>query len=104
VGRIEGREGGFSRDGGCGKLFRGGLLLGSGGRAAVGGSAAGRESTGEDMLSFLRSWCWLGSLMHVSLGMDSGQARSSLALRRAHQALQVDDSKSRLLNGCNVSF
>lgn len=47
VGRAEGL-GAFSRDGVSGRLFRG-LGSGMGGRAAVGGSAAGRASTGRDI-------------------------------------------------------
>jgi len=53
VGKMDGREGAFSREGGCPRLFRGGLpaVDGMGGRAPVGGSASGREArTGRDML------------------------------------------------------
>lgn len=49
VGRAEGLEGAFSLVGVTGKLFRGGLGCGIGGRAAVGGSAVCRGRTGRDM-------------------------------------------------------
>ena len=50
VGSKEGREGAFMRVGVTGRLLRGGLGWGMGGRAAVGGSAAGRARTGRDMV------------------------------------------------------
>jgi hypothetical protein len=50
VGNTEGLDGVFSRDGVCGRLFLGGLLVGRGGRAPVGGSARGREATDKDMM------------------------------------------------------
>lgn len=53
VGRSDGLEGAFSREGGCPRLFRGVLpaVVGRGGKAPVGGSARGREErTGRDML------------------------------------------------------
>lgn len=51
VGSAEGREGGFIFEdvGVAGKLLRGPLDCGIGGRAPVGGSAAGRARTGRDM-------------------------------------------------------
>lgn len=50
VGSTDGLDGVFNRDGVCGRLFLGGLLVGMGGRAPVGGSARGREATGRDMM------------------------------------------------------
>jgi len=47
---ADGREGAFSRDG-VPRLFLGAFFCGIGGRAAVGGSAGGRERTGSDIVT-----------------------------------------------------
>jgi len=51
VGSAEGLDGVLIRDGVTGRLLRGGLGVGIGGRLPVGGSAAGRASTGRDMFN-----------------------------------------------------
>ena len=56
MGNAEGLEGCFNREGVCGKLFLGGLLVGSGGNAPVGGPARGREGTGRDISTSGNSW------------------------------------------------
>lgn len=64
VGRSDGLEGAFNREGGGPRLFRGVLpaVVGRGGKAPVGGSASGREErTGRDMLitQSVRMRIWL---------------------------------------------
>lgn len=49
LGAAAGRDGCLSREGVCGRLFLAGFDGGTGGSADVGGSAAGRESTGNDI-------------------------------------------------------
>lgn len=51
LGVADGREGAFSLDGVCGRLFLTGFAKGRAGRGEVGGSAVGRVRTGKDISS-----------------------------------------------------